>query len=124
MSAGVHTWMSTPNAGRQSTVSPYLLVSSRIDDHTAENRRCGHPDIGGRGDGDQKRRAPLRPRRPAFTGKVNREMYAEEPYSLFAVGARHALRIFVIHAAHDAEGDKQKEQDKHDLGCGHDLLLE
>src|SRR5438876_9199593 len=47
---GVHTWMSPRKAGRRSMISPNMLVSSLIDDHTAENRRRGHPDFGRSGD--------------------------------------------------------------------------
>src|SRR5947207_13815859 len=31
--------------GRRAIIPPYMLVSSLIDDHTAETRPYGHPDI-------------------------------------------------------------------------------
>src|SRR5437899_1063919 len=95
-----------------------------LDDYTAKKRpwrrleRCGFVV------GDQKRSRSLRVRGHAFSGTISAKTHAEEPYFLLTIGACRTLRVFVVHAAHDAEGGEQNEHDNPCLACGHDRLLQ
>src|SRR5207245_3675851 len=101
--------MSPPTAGRRSMMLACMAVSSLLDDHAAKDRSCGQLAISTCADRDQNRCGWPRLRRAAFSRSVNRNTHAREPYALSAIGALDALRIFVVHPAHKAEGDQDDQ---------------